>query len=107
MSRTGGPPDPQAAAEWRRERRRVALAHHPDRGGDAGELTARLDDADRRYRAGRHRGRAGLERPVVGGATGRCRRVLRLAGRQVRRNARRVRGALPRSLPGARRYIDL
>lgn len=87
-------------AAWRRERRDVARRLHPDVGGTTEDYLAALREVDRRY---------GLYTEAAL-ASSRLRMVLRRA-RRFRRRARglvrQARARLPRSVPGARRYINL
>jgi len=112
----GGPVDPTARTEWARQRRRAAAAHHPDRGGDADAYLSAMGAIDRAFAvpgeatspigactSADPRG-AGSEVVVVV-RTWRGTRM-RLA-RRTRHVARRVRGRLPRSFPGARRSTQI
>lgn len=80
-------------------RRRAALALHPDRGGDAEEFVRVMRALEERPSSvGRT---AGVT--VVRTVRGRRQR-LRVAGRDA---SLALRGLLPRSVPGARRYAQI
>lgn len=80
-------------------RRRAALTLHPDRGGDVEEFVRVMRALEERPRSvGRPSGVT-----VVRTARGRQQR-LRVAGRDA---TLALRGMLPRSVPGARRYAQL
>ena len=108
---TSGPTDPAVRGEWARQRRRVAAAHHPDRGGDTDTYLAALAAVDRAFRvydpsvAGRARPSAGREERVQVTRTWRGSRM-RVA-RRTRRVVGVVRRRLPRAFPGARRSVDI
>lgn len=82
-SRYAGPADAALREQWRRERRALVRRHHPDAGGGAHDLQARMEALDRRYQF--------LERP----------------GRRTRRA--RIPRTLHRLLRGVRRrrYLEL
>jgi hypothetical protein len=99
-----GPKDERYAA-WRRERRRVALAHHPDRGGNPEVYLRELLAVDERYEATANPSQSRPEKP-----DSRRRRLSKVSGRgrrSLRRSLRRLRGKVPRRLPGAQRYFDI
>jgi hypothetical protein len=84
-------------------RREAIRRFHPDRGGDAAALVEALHRIDRQY---------GRTAPLAGELAVvhvRRRGISRLRRRANRRRTavRRLRGALPRSFPGARRYAQL
>lgn len=80
-------------------RRRAALALHPDRGGDVEEFVRVMRALEvRPATVGRTSGVT-----VVRTARGRQQR-LRVAGRDA---SLALRGMLPRSVPGARRYAQI
>jgi hypothetical protein len=88
---SSGPGDPARRAEWRRAQRRVALAHHPDRGGDLDDYLARLTAVDRAFGVTPGPGPVPEVRPT------RTRRAARLL--------KTLRGQ--RRWPRTRRYIEL
>ncbi|CAN5816777.1 hypothetical protein BH20ACT6_BH20ACT6_19030 [soil metagenome] len=89
--------------QWAASRRRVARMHHPDLGGDADEFIRSLAQVDAQFgRAGTGGGSRLRTRPPS--ALKRARYRLR---RRRRAGVRRLRSALPRGFPGARRSIEL
>jgi len=91
--RPGSTSDPGRRERWAAARRRVAMQHHPDRGGDPDAFVRAMAAVDNRFSR------------ASGGS--RARRTRSAIRRGLRSGLRRVRAALPRPLPGARRYFDL
>lgn len=101
------PSDPDAYRQWRSARRNTARRHHPDVGGDREEYIERMREVDRQYGVDDAPTQPG---GVSGSASGRAHlvgRAVRRARRRARQRLRRVRGQLPRRMPGSRRYFDL
>ncbi|RYV50840.1 hypothetical protein [Pengzhenrongella frigida] len=105
-------PDLGVQVAWRAERRHAARSHHPDLGGDAQEYLRVIAAIDARYGlcvdpggrpSGRTYARAAAEADLLTAA----RRTVRRWARRARRLTRTLRTRLPRSIPGARRYIEL
>lgn len=89
----------QQYADWRQARRDVARRHHPDVGGDPEEYVRLMMEVDRRL--GPSAKLADQAQPW------RLLRVLSRSRRRIKVTTRAVRGHLPRSWPGSRRYFDL
>ncbi|MDF9714754.1 MULTISPECIES: hypothetical protein [unclassified Nocardioides] len=93
----------------RRLRREAALAHHPDRGGDAATFARVMAELE----VLRSRGTdavlppAATATPVVVVPGSRLRRAAHVVRRQGRAAAGGIRRRVPRGLPGARRYGHL
>jgi hypothetical protein len=87
----------------------VARRHHPDLGGDPSTFACEIDAVDRSFGLGVPAETTGPSFVVVAAPSGwtRTRRVLNRGLRRSRQGLRRLRGSLPRSVPGARRYINL
>lgn len=109
-----GPADPELNRRWRQARRQLAREMHPDRGGSADAYTSAAAHIDDTYaeldRTMRHHDADGgvaaaVHTPVSVTFSWRSR------GRGPRRNARkalrRAQNALPRWVPGSRRYTEL
>jgi len=75
--------------------------HHPDLGGDPDEFIRLLNQVDARF--GQHDGR---RRPDDSAPSALKRARYRLR-RQRKAGASKIRSALPRGFPGARRSIEL
>ncbi len=107
---TAGPSDRRQRAAWAAARARVARRHHPDVGGDPSTFAREIDAVDRAFGlevAGQVRVGSPVVGPVPPSGWTRTSRVLNRNLRRSRRGLRRLRARLPRSVPGARRYIDL
>ncbi len=103
-----GPQDRSARAEWALRRRRAAMAHHPDRGGQSEKYLAALAAVDRAF--GLLEGRdtsAGAAVVVQTGWRPTARRVLRRGRRKTVRGWRAAQHRMPRWVPGARRFTDV
>ncbi len=103
-----GPDDPAANAEWALARRRAAMAHHPDRGGQSGAYLAALAAVDRAF--GLLDGSdtsAGGAVEVQTGWRPAARGVLRRGRRRTARGWRAAQHRLPRWVPGARRFTEI
>jgi hypothetical protein len=116
----GGPADPTARAEWVRQRRRAAAAHHPDRGGEVDTYLSALAAVDAAFglvdeptgsagSAGRPRRAGDSTSPAPEVVVRRTWRGSRMRlTRRRRRLMRTVRTRLPRSFPGSgRRTTDI
>ncbi|MBT0567304.1 hypothetical protein [Williamsia sp. CHRR-6] len=96
------PSDPEYAAR----RRALIRQHHPDVGGDPERLRIELERLDREFARphsapARPRARTG-ERPVVRPSS-----QTRVIARRLAAQIRAIRGRLPRSVPGSKRYFDI
>lgn len=87
---------------YKAARRDALRRFHPDRGGDPDVLIEALSRIEARY--GRAAPSAG-EKVVVG--VQRSGIFYPVRWTQARRAVRRLRAALPRSWPGARRYVQI
>ncbi|WP_299569330.1 hypothetical protein [uncultured Williamsia sp.] len=92
-------------SEYAARRRALIRRHHPDVGGDAEVLAAELDALDREFAQRRAvvPPRVVANPPLRVRPTGRVRRLRRSATRAITR----LRGRLPRSVPGSRRYFEI
>lgn len=103
-----GPDDPDVRRRWVSDRRSAIRRHHPDVGGETGELQSRLDAIDARF-AREARTDAYVEvdlaeRPLVGL---RLSRTVACARRRAHRAIRGFRSTIPSGWPGSRRYVEL
>lgn len=122
-----GPTDPVLNQEWRRARRQLARTLHPDRGGDLGTSQASAAGIDRSFEnlerekvrdrrlplanpAGRRPTASGSHEAQAASIIV-VRRTWRTKARRpaavVQSLLRTAQTALPRGLPGARRYTEL
>jgi len=103
-----GPQDPAARAEWALRRRRAAMAHHPDRGGESEKYLAALAAVDRAFGLldGRDSG-LGVSVRVQTGWRPTARRVLGRGRRRTLRRWRAARHRMPGWVPGARRFTNI
>jgi len=103
-----GPSDPADHAEWALRRRRAAMAHHPDRGGQSEKYLAALAAVDRAFGLLEDRDSGpGVPVQVQTGWRPTARRVLRRGRRKTFRRWRAAQHRLPRWVPGARRFTDI
>ncbi|MDQ3615772.1 MAG: hypothetical protein M3393_03945 [Actinomycetota bacterium] len=100
------PADPSARRAWRQARREVAREHHPDHGGDPAVYLRKMDEVDQGFLVDANSATV----PTLASSTRlrtRASRSLRRSRRRLGRGTRILRGALPRRVPGARRYVEL
>lgn len=97
---------PELTEAQRRERRwAIARRHHPDLGGDPETYLAAMAALD--GPTSPTSVSASVSAPAVSVVVTRRRAALRAVRRRARRAGIRTREALPRSVPGARRYATI
>lgn len=115
--RLAGVPEDRRAAATAAARRSAARRHHPDLGGSADELVASLRLLAAAGAGVPVSGAGGVRTSGAGGARtsgaapggplGSARHQLSRAARRAGRTVTAVRAALPRAVPGSRRYARL
>ncbi|GAB3110048.1 hypothetical protein GCM10027055_08850 [Janibacter alkaliphilus] len=99
---------PELTEAQRRERRwAIARRHHPDLGGDPETYLAAMAALDGPTSPTSVSASVSTPAPAVSVVVTRRRAALRAVRRRARRAGIRTREALPRSVPGARRYATI
>lgn len=94
------------SSEYAARRREVIRRHHPDVGGDPERLRLELARLDREFGRTAH-ARSARESVDADRLTVAPTRPIRRLRRRTITQLGKIRGRLPRSVPGSRRYFDI